>query len=165
AIAAGNDGVDISSQAYNLANLSSLPNVIAVGAEAHVPESDYGLENAHRIQVASYSNGGSRLTLMGPSGDNKIGLAGDPASDINGKVQPFSGTSAAAPNVAAIASLVWSAHPVGLTADDVKRILDDTAMGSANKPDLLKGANALPILNLIVQAQNAGMGNVIVAAH
>ena len=49
----------------------------------------------------------------------------------------FGGTSAANPNLAAIASLVWSVNP-NLTAIEVRQILTDTAMdlGVVGRDDL-----------------------------
>jgi len=56
-----------------------------------------------------------------------------PATDSQGQVGIFTGTSAATPNMAGIASLVWSADPE-LTAPDVRNILQDTAMQPKDLP-------------------------------
>ncbi|NES18394.1 MAG: S8 family serine peptidase [Symploca sp. SIO3E6] len=44
---------------------------------------------------------------------------------------PFNGTSAATPNVAGVASLVWSANP-NLTATQVQTIMSETAYDLGN---------------------------------
>lgn len=78
-----------------------------------------GLVNATAVSLADYSNFGTNLTLVAPTDS--------PAMDKLGNVQFFGGTSAANPNLAGIASLVWSANPL-LTASEVRQILMETAM-------------------------------------
>lgn len=83
--------------------------------------------------VANYSPDGSAITLVAPSGHyngfcngeivttDRLGSAGcndGPNGDVN-YTSTFSGTSAAAPQVSAIAALLLSREP-GLTASQVK---------------------------------------------
>jgi hypothetical protein len=132
--------------------LSQYPNFIAVGALEHgetikpiapflpypytVPASgsttadEQGLDNAKSVNLAPYSNYGALVPLVAPTDS--------PAIDGSGNVEfPFfNGTSAANPNMAGIASLVWSADP-NLTGNQVATILADTAIqllvgGSSN---------------------------------
>lgn len=78
-----------------------------------------GLLNATSANIASYSNRGSNLTLMAATDS--------PAIDKYGNMNYFGGTSAANPNLAGIASLVWSVNP-NLNAGQVRQILTETAM-------------------------------------
>ena len=98
---------------------SSNPNVISVGALGTPRPPCPILENASGLNIAPYSNRGPNLTLVAPTDS--------PATDRAGTVQIFNGTSAATPNLAAIASLVSSAD-INLTAGDVRDILNGTAM-------------------------------------
>jgi subtilisin family serine protease len=54
------------------------------------------------------------------------GAAGVAVTGAGGFSNPFYGTSAAAPHIAAIAGLVWSKYP-GKTAGEVKAYLFDSA--------------------------------------
>lgn len=141
-IGAGNSNSD--SLAYPAALASSYDNVIAVGAS-------WGAVNAEGEAVTpgdriAYSDGwgssyGEGLTLMGPSEVISPYAVGDDAdmaspfgltlnapaeSSSNPYDDPFSGTSAAAPHVAGVASLVWSVNPE-LSATEVNQILSETA--------------------------------------
>lgn len=78
-----------------------------------------GLLNALVANIATYSNRGSNLTLMAATDS--------PAIDKFGNFNYFRGTSASNPNLAGIASLVWSVNP-NLNAGQVRQILTDTAM-------------------------------------
>ncbi|GET35333.1 S8 family serine peptidase [Microseira wollei] len=78
-----------------------------------------GLLNAKVANIAPYSNRGSNLTLMAATDS--------PAMDKYGSVNYFPGTSASNPNLAGIASLVWSVNP-NLNAGQVRQILTNTAM-------------------------------------
>ncbi len=115
-------------------------NVMAVGAVIANPASVFTtttasliqvgihmLDNATAISDASYSNYGPNLTLMAPTDS--------PATMSNGTVTlnpgggnayAFNGTSAANPNMAGYASLVWSVNP-DIKAGDLRNILIDTA--------------------------------------
>jgi Ca2+-binding RTX toxin-like protein len=129
-IAAGNDGdrglSGLSSPAV-LANQYS--NVIAVGAV---------LGTGQRLPYSQY---GAGLTLVAPSeviatlatrslftGSVEFGFySTNPFAPSNRFLDDFNGTSAAAPHVSGVASLVWSANP-NLTATQVSQILSATAL-------------------------------------
>lgn len=102
-------------------------NVMSVGALKRTGTATVrGMTNASAVDIAGYSNRGSNLTLMAATDS--------PAMDKLGIVRIFEGTSSANPNLAGIASLVWSVNP-GLKAGEVRQILTDTAMdlGSAGR--------------------------------
>lgn len=120
-----------------LANAYS--NVIAVGASWGTQDWFGQATNpGDRISYPGWwgSNYGWGLSLMGPSeviatraelgwSDVQFGY------NLNAPMwpygtEPFNGTSATAPNVSGVASLVWSANP-GLSAVDVHGILARTA--------------------------------------
>lgn len=95
-------------------------NVMSVGALRYTGTAAVnGLTNATGVELASYSNRGSNLTLVAPTDS--------PAMDKFGNLQFFGGTSAASPNLAGIASLVWSINPA-LTGTQVRAIITQTAM-------------------------------------
>ncbi|NJM47408.1 MAG: S8 family serine peptidase [Alkalinema sp. RU_4_3] len=72
------------------------------------------------------SNYGDGLTLMGPT-EVLAATAIQSGRDLRFTTDPqFGGTSAAAPNVTGVASLIWSANP-NLTAREVSYIMQDTA--------------------------------------
>jgi hypothetical protein len=56
-----------------------------------------------------------------------VAATDSPAVNYDGNLQTFGGTSCANPNMAGIASLVWSVNP-DLTGPQVRQILIDTAM-------------------------------------
>ncbi len=113
-ISTGNESNNEISNPASLARTYN--NVIAVGV---------CLQNGTR---AYYSNCGEGITLMAPT---EV-----PTTEATPNIQSgysdfdydyyFNGTSAAAPNVAGVASLVWSANP-NLSAVQVKEILSQTA--------------------------------------
>jgi hypothetical protein len=126
-IAAGNN--DRNSLSYPASLAQRFSNVIAVGASwgqqdrngnARIPGT--------RISYPDWwgSNYGGGLSLMAPS---EV-ITTDAVQDFSGVTfrldQDFNGTSAAAPNVAGVASLVWSINP-NLTATQVHHILQQTA--------------------------------------
>ncbi|MEH2119192.1 S8 family serine peptidase [Nostoc sp.] len=128
AIAAGNGGIDIDNssilQRYSggVARLqTTYSNVMSVGALERSGQSTVnGLANATSVNRAYYSNFGSSLTLMAATDS--------PAMKPDGSVNlMFSGTSAANPNMAGIASLVWSVNS-SLNGGQLRQILIDTAM-------------------------------------
>jgi hypothetical protein len=103
-------------------------NLIAVGAAMPNASGDYvadheltsvaGLDNALAINRASYSNYGRSLTLMAPTDS--------PAANTDGTIDSFGGTSCANPNMAGVASLVWSVLP-NYEAAQIRQILVHTA--------------------------------------
>lgn len=127
-ISSGNSNINSISYPANLASVYN--NVIAVGAS-------WGTRNANNVATTpgdriSYlgwwgSQYGSGLTLMGPSEviapyANRYGQFGYWGTGSSG----FNGTSAAAPNVTGVASLVWSANR-NLSASRIRQILSQTA--------------------------------------
>jgi hypothetical protein len=147
AVAAGNGALDIDDTTSpdssifggGIASLqTTYRNVLSVGAlrpgdaENLWYQSNIGvtqvrnLTNATSVSLAWYSNYGQSLTLVAPTDA--------PAMDRFGTLDYFGGTSAANPNMAAIASLVWSANS-NLNAAQVRQVLIDTAMdlGPAGK--------------------------------
>ncbi|MDX2241922.1 MAG: S8 family serine peptidase [Leptolyngbyaceae cyanobacterium bins.302] len=140
AVAAGNGSLDIDdefdgdSYTYGggVASLQTdFSNVMAVGAlRPGTPSNRWyqtgagittvdNLTNATSVSLASYSNRGASLTLVAPTDA--------PAMTRFDTLEYFSGTSAANPNLAAIASLVWSVN-TRLNATQVRQLLIDTAM-------------------------------------
>jgi serine protease len=95
-------------------------NVMSVGALQRTATATVnGMTNATAVDIASYSNRGSNLTL--------VAATDSPAMDNKGNMAIFGGTSAANPNLAGITSLVWSVNSA-LNAAQVRQILTDTAM-------------------------------------
>ncbi|MBP0020463.1 MAG: S8 family serine peptidase [Cyanobacteria bacterium SBLK] len=126
AVAAGNGGEDIDNpvnrqKSGGVARLQTThENVMAIGAlQKRGTTIIDGLTNAIGVDRASYSNYGSSLTLMSATDS--------PAMNKFGSRQTFGGTSAANPNTAGIASLVWSVN-TALSAGELRQILIDTAM-------------------------------------
>ncbi len=141
AIASGNGNVDIdvtdgannSVQIGTSGGVARLQgryrNVASVGAASPTElRSVNGLMNARSVERAGYSNYGKNLTL--------VAATNVPAVDKDGDQVIFGGTSAANPDLAAIASLVWSMN-LNLTAVEVRQILIETAMdiGVAGRDD------------------------------
>jgi serine protease len=140
-IASGNDNRSSLSEPAALAR--KYDNVIAVGAawgpfdadptDAYINYQAPGTRISYppTAGIVWGSNYGDGLTLMGPSEVPTLrstpGLRGSEFSYMN----DFNGTSAATPNVAGVASLVWSANP-NLTAAQVKQILSNTAIDVAS---------------------------------
>ncbi len=125
AVAAGNGNVSLSDATSNpvygagVARLqSTLGNVMAVGALEHTSTMVNGLDNASAVNRASYSNYGTGIIMAATD---------SPATTQGGGMSFFSGTSAANPNMAGIASLVWSAN-TSLSGSQVRQIIFDTAM-------------------------------------
>jgi len=142
AVAAGNGNIDIDNT--NASNPSvrdglsggvarlqtNYSNVIAVGALQRTGTTTVnGLTNASAVDRASYSNYGSSLTLMAATDS--------PAMDKLGNMRIFGGTSCANPNMAGIASLVWSVNS-SLNGGQLRQILIDTAMdlGAAGRDNM-----------------------------
>lgn len=132
-ISSGNENKNSLDSPADLAKKYS--NVIAVGASSGTKDYYGNAETpGTRISYSNWwgSNYGDGLTLTAPSefittsanyntksASFDFGYGGDYGS-------LFNGTSAAAPNVTGVASLVWSADP-NLSATQVRSILSDTA--------------------------------------
>ncbi|MDX2230583.1 MAG: S8 family serine peptidase [Leptolyngbyaceae cyanobacterium bins.349] len=97
---------------------NTLDNVMAVGALQRIATTVYGLENASAVNRADYSNYGTGIIMAATD---------SPATTQSGSMGFFGGTSAANPNMAGIASLVWSAN-TNLTGSQIRQIIFDTAM-------------------------------------
>lgn len=142
AVAAGNggpNGSDIGERDTYRQSVSGVAtlettssNVMAVGALRPGKEDNFwynpngrgielinGLTNAFSVDLADYSNRGPNLTLVAPTDS--------PSVTISGQRKYFGGTSAANPNMAGMASLVWSVNPK-LTGGELRQVLIDTAM-------------------------------------
>lgn len=101
-------------------------NVMSVGALEHTDfKASNGFANVSKVNIASYSNRGNNLTFVAPTDSPAVDFIGD---------NIFNGTSCANPNLAAMASLVWSANP-NLSAGEVRDILQMTAfdLGEAGR--------------------------------
>ena len=118
AVAAGNFNTNLNERGGVAALQTDHDNVMAIGAEKHTSEMVHGLANSSSVRRAGYSNFGPDLTMMAATDS--------PAVNKLGNVGTFTGTSAANPNMAAIASLVWSALP-NATGGEIRQILIDTA--------------------------------------
>ncbi|MEW6496974.1 MAG: S8 family serine peptidase [Cyanobacteriota bacterium] len=126
AIAAGNGGVtaDLNTTGQDVNGVAKLQsthnNMISVGALQKTGTATVNnMTNATAVDLPTYSNRGTDLTL--------VAATDSPAMDKFGNMNFFTGTSAANPNLAGIASLVWSVNP-SLTAAQVRQILVETAM-------------------------------------
>ncbi|MEO0409426.1 MAG: S8 family serine peptidase, partial [Cyanobacteria bacterium P01_A01_bin.135] len=117
-IAAGNDGRGSLSNPASLA--AKYSNVVAVGASLGT-RTGSGWPVAPGTK-ASYSNYGHGISLTAPS--EVITTGASPRGF--GYSPKFNGTSAAAPHVAGVASLVWSVNDK-LSAGTVKQVLMQTA--------------------------------------
>ncbi|MBD2096492.1 S8 family serine peptidase [Trichocoleus sp. FACHB-591] len=126
-IASGNG--DQNSLLYPAQLAARYNNVIAVGASWGA-EDMYGNSQTPgtRISYPDFwgSNYGEGLTLMGPSEVVATGATPAGSGTNFGYETQFNGTSAATPNVAGVASLVWSINSE-LTATQVREILSTTA--------------------------------------
>ncbi len=114
--ASGNDGYNLDSPYYQ--DESESPYVLSVGASSEIDE------------VTSYSNYGKSLDLVAPGSEHGTIVT----TDVTGArgysrydyTFDFAGTSAAAPIVAGVAGLVFSANP-NLTAKEAMEVLERSA--------------------------------------
>jgi serine protease len=138
-IAAGNEGQELAGLASPAVLAQAYANVIAVGASWGSSDQFGKATNpGQRIVYDSWgSQYGPGLTVMGPSevmstmAENtlfgtKFGYHQHNALGEAAPNREFDGTSAAAPNVSGVASLVWSANS-NLSAGQIKQILSETA--------------------------------------
>lgn len=128
AVAAGNGGPggNLSDPNYltSVSGVAKLQtnhsNVMSVGALTRTGTSTVnGLTNASSVDLASYSNRGSNLTM--------VAATNSPAMDKYGNMGIFGGTSCANPNMAGVASLVWSVNS-NLDGGELRQVMVDTAM-------------------------------------
>ena len=155
AVAAGNFNTNLNTRGGVAALQTTHDNVMAVGAEKHIRQDVHGLENARNLFRAGYSNFGADLTMMAATDS--------PAVNKQGQINTFTGTSAANPNMAAIASLVWSALPTA-TGAEIRQILIDTATDlSLPGPDDRTGAGMVnaeaAVRRAIALARDAALAN------
>ena len=127
-IAAGNGGGTSFSDPNYLNSVSGIAkasahydHVTSVGAlQADRLVDAHGFENADGTSLAWYSNRGSNLTLVAPTDTDAITNSG-------GTVRSFGGTSAANPNLAGVAALVWSENDK-LDGGEVRDIMIGSAI-------------------------------------
>ena len=129
-ISSGNSGhlglSGISSPAF-LA--SKYNNVIAVGAVHGTTDSNgRATTPGTRIEYPGLwgSQYGTGLTLMAPSEVRTISATHNATGSVTFDYGWFDGTSAAAPHVTGVTSLIWSVNP-NLTAEQLKTIMSETA--------------------------------------
>ena len=119
---AGNDGntTSVAGRGGIAPFQTDFDNVASVGAlESGPREIIDELTNARAVRIASYSNRGANLTLVAPTDTQAI--------DGNGNVGNFNGTSAANPNLAGVAALVWSEN-TSIDGGELREILVSSAM-------------------------------------
>jgi subtilisin family serine protease len=102
---------------------SKYKNVMAVGA-VYGPTNSYGQKTTPGTRTY-YSQYGTGLTLMAPS-EVLTTIASNATGSVTFDYDRFNGTSAAAPHVTGVASLIWSVNP-NLTAAQLKTIMSETA--------------------------------------
>lgn len=111
----------------------------------------FGRKTVHNgYSIASFSQCGKRVDILAPGVDIY--------SCVKNGYSSKSGTSMAAPHVSGVASLLFSVNP-NLSADDVKSIICDTAVGSYGNENygLLNAKNAVQTaLNYIPSSDQAG---------
>lgn len=127
-IASGNGDQSTIASPANLA--ARYGNVIAVGSSWGTKDAYGNNRNpGERITYKNWwgSNYGEGLTLMAPSEFTTTNANKNSSGQFEfGYNSEFNGTSASAPNVTGVASLVWSINP-NLTATAIKQILAETA--------------------------------------
>ncbi len=141
AVAAGNDSSDLpsvfdakKSYYFNAISRDDYPEVydriIVVGAV------DYKLE------IASYSNGGTRVDIYAPGGEFALGNKRVYSCLGDDKYGYMSGTSMATPHVAGVAAMVWSANN-SLNGDQVKDIICSSVSTRCTSCDMVDASLAV----------------------
>lgn len=132
----------------------AVPGVIAVGA----------INNPSQTQIAYYSSWGPS-TIVYPTPEQRqkpdiLGLAGVQVTGAGGFQNPFYGTSAAAPHVAAIAALAWSKYP-SYNAAQIRSLLLNGAVDLGDTmPNYVYGYGRADALG--IPTSNANLSNLIV---
>jgi serine protease len=134
-ISSGNEGHLGRSGIASPAFLASMyDNVIAVGAvwgtkNWHSEPTTPGTRIEYTRDYPNFNEWGSQygtgLTLMAPS-EVRTTIARNATGSVTFGYGLFDGTSAAAPHVTGVASLIWSVNP-NLTAEELKTIMSQTA--------------------------------------
>jgi serine protease len=125
-VSSGNDDKNYPMYPALLAN--SYANVMAIGASWGARDANGNARQpGDRISYPNWwgSNYGNGLSMMGPSEVIAAGSLRTSFSHGFGYEPQFNGTSAAAPNIAGVASLVWSINP-NLSARQVHQVLAQT---------------------------------------
>jgi subtilisin family serine protease len=122
--AAGNGGSDGIGRSDGIDIPARFPSAIAVGSVDR-PDS------SGEIVRSRFSDYGLELELVAPGAESS-GWDGEPLEGLvstwpGDRYTSLPGTSMASPLVAGAAALVWSANP-GLTAEELRRILQETAV-------------------------------------
>ena len=147
---------------YKNGVLEKLDNLFVVGAFVQDSRANTNADNK-RYALTYYSEYGQSVDIAAPTRFDSL-------NDTNGIYQNFSGTSAAAPIVSAVASLVYSINPK-LTASEVKNILISSATSyitqrqSSPTGSLEFLAHPIPIVNAreaLKKAQATIENNIVV---
>jgi serine protease len=128
-ISSGNDGHQREGIGYPAFLASKYNNVMAVGA-VHGTKNAYGQATTPGTRIEYSGRWGSQygtgLTLMAPSEVLTTSATRNATGSVTFDYGWFNGTSAAAPHVTGVASLIWSVNP-NLKAEELKTIMSDTA--------------------------------------
>jgi serine protease len=129
-ISAGNDGdLGRSGLGYPASLVQRFDNIMAVGASwGRQDYYDRTKTPGTRIEYPGWwgSQYGPGLTIMGPSEVVAREATRYTTTTYYDYMDDFNGTSASAPNITGVASLVWSANP-NLSATQINQILSQTA--------------------------------------
>lgn len=117
-------------------------NILKIGAST--------LDIENMFQLASYSNFGTCVDLLAPSGEQKDGIRVPYYVNEQPLYTRFNGTSAATPIVTGVAALIKSQHP-DLNSSDLKKIL----LKSGKKDPTIKGLSKGGIINAVLALKNA----------